>query len=297
LLVKIVGLLKLIGIQLIILSIITMKKLTPKYIQSHLKVRAANSNKRNYGHALIVAGKKGTMGAALIAAKAAIRSGLGLLTINVPEEERTILQCVVPEAMLQMREEKPITIDSFSAISIGPGLGIDKPAENLLIYLLSHASKPLLLDADAISILSSHQSLLDTIPSQTIITPHENEFDRLFGQHQNNDERIKTAGKKAKKFNIIIVLKSHRTAIISSDEIYYNYTGNAGLAKGGSGDALTGIITSFLAQGYAPIIAASMGVYIHGLAADITLKSQSMESMLISDVIDNIGKAFKQIQQ
>ena len=135
--------------------------------------------------------------------------------------------------------------------------------------------------------------MVKDIPKNTIITPHHHEFDRLFGNHNNNNDRIITAIKKANEYGIIIILKNHITVIISPDKIFYNTTGNVGLAKGGSGDALTGVVTAFLAQGYKPLIAAKLGVYLHGLAADITLKEQSIESMLITDVIENIGKAFK----
>lgn len=272
-------------------------QLTKIYIKSHLKKREAFSEKSNYGHALIIAGKKGYMGAAVIATKATIRSGVGLVTVYVLENERVIMQSSIPEAMLLIREENVYDFDKFSAIGIGPGLGTDKVSEELLLYVIKHYKKPLLLDADALTIISNNKNILSKIPSETIITPHCREFDRLFGIHKNNDERINTAIIKAKKYNLIIVLKSHFTTIISPEQLFYNTTGNSGLAKGGSGDALSGIITSFLAQGYSPIIAANVGVFIHGLAADITLKYQSMESMLVSGIIDNFGKAFKKIRK
>nr|WP_294858540.1 NAD(P)H-hydrate dehydratase [uncultured Fluviicola sp.] len=271
-----------------------MNKLTVNEVKLLLKKREAFSNKSDYGHALIVAGKKGTMGAAVIAAKAGLRAGVGLLTVCVPAEERVILQSAVPEAMLLMKED-PIPFDHFSAIGIGPGLGTDKKTEELLIEMMTEFKGPILLDADAITILSKNKELLEIVPGKTIITPHTGEFDRLFGFHQNNEDRITTAINKALKYNVIIVLKGHHTAIVSADEVFYNTTGNTGLAKGGSGDALTGVITSFLAQGYTPINAAKAGVYLHGLAADLTLQEQSMESMVITDVIENFGKAFESI--
>jgi hydroxyethylthiazole kinase-like uncharacterized protein yjeF len=274
-----------------------MIKLTKNYIKSQLKKREVFSEKSDYGHALIIAGKKGYMGAAVIAAKATIRSGAGLVTVCVPLNERVIIQSCIPEAMILIREENEYNFNTFSAIGIGPGFGTDTISEELLVYVISNYKKPLLLDADALNIISNNKSILDQIPSETIITPHFREFDRLFGMHQNNDDRINTAIKKAKEHNLIIVLKGHNTTIVSSQLLFYNTTGNAGLSKGGSGDALSGMITSFLAQGYSPIIAANLGVFIHGLAADITLKWQSMESMLISDVIDNFGEAFKKIRK
>jgi hydroxyethylthiazole kinase-like uncharacterized protein yjeF len=152
---------------------------------------------------------------------------------------------------------------------------------------------PLVLDADALNMIAADKKLFKKIPERIIITPHPKEFDRIFGTHKTTQERINTAIKQAEKYNIVIVLKGHKTLITYEGGTFFNPTGNAGLAKGGSGDALTGIITAFLAQGYEPFTAAKIGVYLHGLAADIALKEQSMESMLITDVIECLGTAFK----
>lgn len=273
-----------------------MTELTIHYIKSQLKEREITSNKSNHGHALIIAGREGFMGAAVIAAKACLRSGVGLLTVCVPAEERFILQTSIPEAMLLMREEKIDHSKKFSAIGVGPGLGTDELSEQILISFLGQSGIPLILDADALTIISRNKELLRAVPEKTIITPHTGEFDRLFGNHQNNEERIRTAASIAREHAIIIVLKGPETTIISAEEVCYNKTGNAGLAKGGSGDALTGVIVSFVAQGYEPIVAAKVGVFFHGLAADITLRQQSMESMLITDVIENFGKSFESIR-
>lgn len=272
-----------------------MKKLTKSIATSLLKPRAANTHKGSFGHSLIIAGSKGKMGAAVIAAKACLRSGTGLLTVNIPQKERIILQTTIPEAMLVMREDKELDIAKFSAIAIGPGIGITPNNKSLLSQIITKSTQPILLDADALNIIASNKKILSLLKEGTIITPHPKEFDRLFGEHQNQNDRIKTAIIKAKEYNIVIVLKDHYTTIANATETYTNTTGNAGLAKGGSGDALTGIITAFLAQGYNPFDAAKLGVYIHGLAADIALDHQCMESMLITDVIDYLGKAFKQI--
>jgi hydroxyethylthiazole kinase-like uncharacterized protein yjeF len=186
-------------------------------------------------------------------------------------------------------------LDNYSAVGIGCGMGTSDHAKTLLIAVLSQINKPLLLDADALNIIANNQDLLQQIPEKTIITPHPKEFDRLFGLHESQNDRTFTAIKKAQEYGIVIVLKGHKTLITSGGEAIFNTTGNAGLAKGGSGDALTGIITAFLAQGYPAFDAAKMGVYLHGLAADLTLTQQSMESMLITDVIECLGKAFQQI--
>ncbi len=272
-----------------------MKLLTLKIIRSIIKPREASSHKGNYGHALLIAGNKGKMGSAVIAAKACLRTGSGLLTVNVPEHERIILQTSIPEAMLQMRETNNNDFEKYAAIGIGPGIGITRHSVKILSDLIKTYPKPIVLDADALTIISTHTTLFKKITEGTIITPHPKEFDRLFGTHKNDDARRETAVKKAKEYAIVIVLKGHDTCIAFNGETFINTTGNAGLAKAGSGDALTGIITSFLAQGYNPFNAAKLGVYIHGLAADFTLKKQSMESMLITDVIEQVGKAFKHI--
>ncbi len=268
--------------------------LTETTIKSLIKPRQPNSSKGDYGHALLVAGDKGKMGAAVLAARACLRSGAGLLTVSIPTEERCILQTAIPEAILIFRENTYIDYTFFDAIGIGPGIGVSTSSKELLTEILVNYAKPLLLDADALNILSEHKSLIEKIPQKTILTPHSKEFDRLFGIHKNTDERTDTAIRKAKELNIIIVLKGHKTLVTNGVDVFWNTTGNAGLAKGGSGDALSGMITSFLAQSYDAFTASKIGVFLHGLAADIALEKQSMESLLISDVTECIGKAFKQ---
>jgi hydroxyethylthiazole kinase-like uncharacterized protein yjeF len=272
-----------------------MKSLKQHHIKTMLKHRKANSHKGNNGHALLIVGNEGKMGSAVIAAKACMRAGVGLLTVCVPKEERFILQTAIPEAMLSFREVEENDFDKFSAVGIGSGIGLENKSLEILSKLLLTCKKPLLLDADALNIIAANKKILHDIPPHTIITPHTKEFDRLFGTHNNNDERIQTSIKKAKQYKIVIVLKGHNTVITFNGESFKNSTGNAGLAKAGSGDALTGVISAFLAQGYAPFDAAKMGVYIHGLAADICLKQQSVESMLITDVVECFGKVFKKV--
>lgn len=269
-----------------------MKTLTHDIVKSLLKPREASSHKGTYGHALLIAGNVGRMGAALIASRACLRSGVGLLTVNVPASERIILQMAIPEAMLVFREKLTDNFETFSALGIGCGLGTEQDSLDLLTHVICHFKKPLLLDADALNIISENKLLFRKIPPLAVVTPHPKEFDRLFGIHHSVEKRIDTAIKKAKEHNLVIVLKGNKTLITHAGESYLNSSGNAGLAKGGSGDALSGIITAFLAQGYHPFEAAKMGVFIHGLAADMTLKTQSMESMLITDVIENLGLAF-----
>jgi hydroxyethylthiazole kinase-like uncharacterized protein yjeF len=272
-----------------------LNTLTQHIVKSLIKPREASSHKGTYGHALLVAGNVGRMGAAVIAARACLRSGAGLLTVNLPENERVILQTAIPEAMLIFRNKTNHDLSVFSSLGIGCGIGTEQDSVDLLSHFLTNYNKPILLDADALNIISANNLLLRKVPHHSIITPHPKEFDRLFGVHHSIEKRIDTAIKKAKELNITIVLKGHKTLITNNGESFLNSTGNAGLAKGGSGDALSGIITALLAQGYNPFTAAKIGVFIHGLAADITLKTQSMESMLITDVIESLGDAFKEI--
>jgi hydroxyethylthiazole kinase-like uncharacterized protein yjeF len=270
-----------------------MKKLTKHIIHTILQPRKPFSHKGNFGHALLIAGSNGKMGAAVIAAKACMRAGVGKLTVSVPEDEANILPIALPEAMICIREKDCNNFDLFNAAGIGCGIGTSKESLQILTYLMEQFKKPIVLDADALNIIAENKTLLKKIPKDSIITPHPKEFDVLFGIHKTTEERIFTAIAKATQYNIIIVLKGHETFITQNGFSFLNTTGNAGLAKAGSGDALTGIISSFLAQGYQPFDAAKIAVYMHGLAADICLKKQSMESMLITDVIECFGKALK----
>ena len=271
-----------------------MKKLDLDKIQSIFKKRMSNSHKGNHGHALIIAGSKTKMGAVIICSKACLRAGVGLLTVSIPEKEKNSIFISIPEAMVEIRKIE-IDYSKFSTVAIGPGIGVRTKSRTLLENLINAYSNPIVFDADALTIFSNVVELITKIPKNSILTPHSKEFDRLFGIHNSVEERIEKAKNKAKELQCIIVLKSNQTIITDGSEVFENITGNSGLAKGGSGDALTGIITSFLAQGYSSFQAAQLGVYLHGLAADITLETQSEESMLITDVIKNLGKAFKKI--
>jgi hydroxyethylthiazole kinase-like uncharacterized protein yjeF len=272
-----------------------MKKLTKHIVQNMLNPRDASSHKGNFGHALLIVGNSGKMGAAVIAAKACMRAGVGKLTVSVPQDEANILPIALPEAMICIREKDCDNFVLFSAAGIGCGIGTSKESLQTLTYLLEQFNKPIVLDADALNMIAENKALLKKIPKGSIITPHLKEFDRLFGIYKTTEERILTAIEKAKELNIVIVLKDHKTLITFDGKSFENTTGNAGLAKAGSGDALTGIISAFLAQSYYPFDAAKLAVYLHGLAADICLKKQSMESMLITDVIECFGKAFEKI--
>jgi hydroxyethylthiazole kinase-like uncharacterized protein yjeF len=271
-----------------------MEKLEIEYIKTIFKKRAPNSHKGDFGHALLIAGSEQKMGAAIIASKACLRSGTGLLTTLIPKNERNVIFSTIPEAMLYFREDI-VDFSLYSSIGIGPGLSQDDAAQKLVYSVIIKAVSPVVFDADALNILAKNQDWLSQLPNNTILTPHPKEFDRLFGNISSNEERRVLAKAKAKEYNCIIVLKGNKTFITNGTASFENTTGNVGLAKGGSGDALTGVITAFLAQGYTPINAAKLAVFIHGHSADITLQTQSEESMLITDVIENLGKAFQEI--
>jgi hydroxyethylthiazole kinase-like uncharacterized protein yjeF len=262
-------------------------------IQNLFKKRQLHSHKGSHGHALLIAGGENKMGAAIIASKACLRSGVGLLTVAFYPENKSVLFHSIPEAMFAnscvMNDLSP-----YQAIGIGPGIGVDEISLQY-IYELYENKLPVVFDADALNIIVKYKIDWKNFNFPFVLTPHQKEFDRLFGEHNLESERRITAIQKAKELNCIIVLKGHKTFITDGIQTFENTTGNSGLAKGGSGDALTGMMTSFLAQGYEPINASILGVYLHGLAADITLQTQSEESMLITDVIANIGLAFKQI--
>lgn len=262
-------------------------------VASLIKKRLPGSHKGTHGHALLIAGNEGKMGAAVIAAKACLRTGAGLLTVNVPAEERQILQIAIPEAMLMMRENNP-DLSAFSAIGMGPAIGTQEAAALLVENVLQQLHHPVVLDADALTILSQQHYPIFKLAADAVITPHPGEFDRLFGKHDTIEEREAKAIELSTRYELVIVLKGQHTLVCSKGEVYRNTTGNAGLAKGGSGDALTGMILSLLAQGYTALNAAVAAVYLHGLAADLALKNQSVESLLVTDIFNFIGTAFNE---
>lgn len=264
------------------------------FIQHIYTPRKAFTHKGNYGHALIIAGNTGKMGAALMATHACLRAGAGLTTVNVPSAFLNSIHTSLPEAMCTLREDD-LNFEKITAVGIGPGLGTEKDAQKLVEQTLQQFKQKIIIDADALNIISKNKKLLSQISDQTILTPHPKEFERLFGKAKNDFERIDMALQQSKKLNCVIVLKGRYTLIAKNGEGWFNTTGNAGLAKGGSGDILTGIITALLAQKYDPLQAALLGVYLHGLAADFTLQIQSKETMLASDVVEHLSDAFNSL--
>lgn len=276
-----------------------MELLDPDMIKAVYRPRSPFANKGNFGHALLMAGSYGKMGAAVLAARSCLRSGVGLLTCHVPVCGYEILQAVVPEAMVLVDNDQknhttlPDGGPDYRAIGIGPGIGTDPRTAALVKTTMERYRNPMVIDADALNILAKDPNLLSGLPPYSILTPHPKEFERLFGESVNDFERIQRALDKAKQYQCIIVLKGHYTFIaMPGGKGYFNSTGNAGMAKGGSGDTLTGILTALLAQGYSPGEAAILGVYLHGWAGDLAAAEHSQESMLPSDLTDKLGKAF-----
>nr|WP_315191848.1 NAD(P)H-hydrate dehydratase [uncultured Flavobacterium sp.] len=261
-----------------------------------------HTHKGIQGHVLIIGGSYGKIGAVCLSSKAALKSGCGLVTVYVPKCGYDILQTAIPEVMvLTDDQEKYISEITFDimpqAIGIGPGLGQEVVTQKAFYNFLEQNSFPLVVDADALNILSRNKEWIFLLPAKTIITPHLKEFERLIGKWTSEEEKINLAKLFSIKYNLIIVMKDAPTRIIDNDKIYENTTGNAALATAGSGDVLTGIITSLLAQSYEPIDAAIIGVYLHGLTADIALPETGYQSFIASDIILNIGKAFLSLEK
>ena len=259
--------------------------------------REAFSHKGNFGKTVIVAGSSGKMGAAVLATQAALKSGSGLTFTFAPQCGYEILQTACPEAMFLEGGQDFISsfdVDEDHTIGIGPGLGTALETQNAFLTFLKTCTKPLVLDADAINILAKNPEKLKLIPKNSVITPHPKEFARLFGKTENSFERLKLAKEKATELEIYIILKDHHTQIITPEgNVFYNLTGNSGMAKGGSGDVLLGIVTSLLAQNYSVQDAALFGVWLHGKAGDFAAEKYSKEAMLASDLIREIGNVFK----
>jgi NAD(P)H-hydrate epimerase len=272
-----------------------------KIIKKIFRERSAFSNKVNFGYACLLAGSYGMMGAAVLSSKACLRSGVGKLTCYTCEAGFNIIQTSVPEAMCKTSGNTFIEgikdFEDFDVIGIGPGIGKHFTHKELLQNLFSTYKKPLVIDADALNILSENPFLYKLIPKNSILTPHPKEFERLFGKSNSDFDSIDLALSKAKELNIYIILKGHFTLIAApKGKGYFNSTGNAGMATAGAGDVLTGIITGLLAQNYSSLDACILGVYLHGLAGDIAAETLSEEALIAGDIIENLGAAFKQIK-
>lgn len=267
-----------------------------------LKPRDPFSHKDTYGRLYLVAGSMGMMGAAVLSARAAQRTGVGVVSVHAPQCGYLVMQTAVPEALFDADageyHTEAISPASRYTVAIGPGIGTEECTIDALSAFLRRNGRPVVLDADALNCIARRNSLLDDIPAMSIITPHAGEFDRLFSESKSDEERFCLAAEMSNRLNIIIVLKGHYTFIFRPDgKVSVNTTGNAGMATAGSGDVLTGIIGGLLAQGYRPDVAATVGVYIHGLAGDMARDVYGEASMTASDIVDAIPEAFRQIER
>ncbi|MCJ8166126.1 NAD(P)H-hydrate dehydratase [Pontibacter sp. E15-1] len=278
---------------------------TKQDVQHMLKHRKKFSHKGLYGHALLLAGGYGKMGAAVLAARACLKSGVGLLTIQAPSVGYTVLQTAVPEAMTltdanrKHLSELPEEIDKFNVIGVGPGIGTAPPTKTAIGELLATATHPLVIDADAINIIAGSDRLLGQIPKNRVIfTPHPKEFERIAGKSENDYERMERLRAFCQRHQCYVTLKGSHTAIGTPEgNVFFNTTGNSGMATGGTGDVLTGMITALVAQHYSLEEACLLGVYVHGLAGDLALQTVGAISMMATDLIEHLPKAFMCLQQ
>lgn len=272
--------------------------LNEDFFHGIIRKREKFSHKGNYGHALLIAGSYGKMGAAVLASRACLRSGVGLLTTHVPHSGCEIMQTSVPEAMCSIDSsdfvfsQAPAT-ELFTAIGIGPGLGTDKVTEQALTNLLKLQPSKIILDADALNIISKNRELLEFLPENAVLTPHPKEFERLAGVSTDSYSRLKLQLDFSKKHKVVVVLKGAHTCITLPDgDVFFNTTGNPGMATAGCGDVLTGIILALLAQNYSPCHAARIGVFVHGLAGDLSAVQNGEISLTASDLVSFLGAAF-----
>ena len=261
------------------------------------KTRDKFSHKGSFGHVLIIGGSYGKIGAVQLGCRAALVSGAGLVTAFIPKCGYTDIQTALPEIMAITDVEEQIITDiavkqKFNAIGIGVGLGTHPDTVTAFDTFLKLQNSPIVIDADAINILSIHKKLIKHIPALSILTPHPKELQRLIGSWKDDFNKIEKVKMFSSKHNLIVVIKGFNTTIIYKNDIYINSTGNPGLATAGSGDVLTGIITGLIAQGYEPLESAMFGVYLHGKSADLLAQNMAYQSITASDVIDGISNAF-----
>lgn len=268
-----------------------------------LKPRNAFAHKGTFGHALIIAGKYGMAGAAILSARACLRSGVGKLTIHTPQKNNNVLQTAVPEAILSHDESdtiftRPVISDAYNAVAIGCGIGTERTTALAFIEQVRHARVPLLIDADGINILSAHKGWMQQIPAHSILTPHPGEFRRLGVRSTDSFATFDEARETAMRYGLYIVLKGHYTAILTPEgKVFFNPTGNSGMATAGSGDVLTGVITALLAEKYPAITACRLGVFLHGLAGDIAAQDIGEDALTASDIIAYLPAAFRKLRE
>ena len=268
-----------------------------------LKVRSKFAYKGNFGRALLIAGSQGMAGASVLAARACLRSGIGLLTVHIPFCNNFIVQTSVPEAMTEIdindvRFSCATDTDDYQAVGIGPGLGKAGDTEAALLEQIESCQTPMVVDADALNLLGEHRSYIGRLPKGSILTPHPKELERLVGKCQNSYERLTKACELAQSTGVHIILKGAYSAVITPEgKCWFNSTGNPGMATGGSGDVLTGVVLALLAQGYATETAARLAAYVHGLAGDIARKKHGAMGMTAGDIVDCLPLAWRMLEE
>jgi len=272
-----------------------------KSVKKMLKPRNRFSHKGTYGHALLICGSYGKMGACVLSAKAALRNGLGLLTVHVPSCGYSIVQTTVPEAMASVDvngnyfSRAPENLN-YSSIGIGPGIGTDSETVKAFSKILKEFRKPMVIDADGLNIVSQNKELIELIPEGSILTPHPKEFERLAGTWSDDFQRLELLKGLAVRIKSVVILKGAFSSIATPDgSVYFNPTGNPGMATGGSGDVLTGILTGLLSQGYSSTEAAILGTYAHGLSGDLAAADLGMDSLIAGDLVDFLPSALKKM--
>lgn len=275
--------------------------ITPEFIKSIFKTREKYTHKGKMGRNLIIAGSKGKIGAAVLTTRACLRAGAGLVTVYLPECGYEIIQGAAPEAMvITDADQNELThipdIERYNAIGVGPGIGRSKATVEALITLLKRANQPLVLDADALNIIAE-EGLMEFVPENSILTPHPREFKRLVGDWNNDFERLDKQIEFSKKYKVVLLLKGAHTSISNIDgKVIFNTTGNPGMATGGSGDVLTGIVIGLFGQGYDSLEATLLGAYLHGLAGNLYAKENSEEGLIAGDLIEFLPKSFSAIR-
>ncbi|HEX7692433.1 MAG TPA: NAD(P)H-hydrate dehydratase [Sediminibacterium sp.] len=262
-----------------------------EWICRHTLPRDAAGHKHDFGHTCIIAGSEGKGGAAILCARAALRTGCGLVTAWVPKNVQQALLVALPEAMTLVRDPQENVVPDlarFQSVGFGPGVGMD--AGSILVRLLQE-NCPLVIDADGITLLSQNRELYPLLSERIVLTPHAGEFDRMTHAHASVWERVHTQIRFSRQYQVTVLLKGRYTSVTSPDgKIFFNTTGNSGMATAGSGDVLTGIVASLLAQGYELPDAAVMAAYLHGTAGDMAAARISSAGLIASDIAEEIGK-------
>lgn len=278
------------------------RALTAGEVVSCLPPRSPYGHKGTFGHALLVAGSRGMAGAAVLAARAALRSGVGKATVHTPSCNLAVLQIALPEAIVSSDADNDGCTQlpapaAFDAVGIGPGLGCTDGAKQVLSAALQAVRAPMVLDADALNLLSLHRELLAQLPESAVLTPHPGELARLFPEARKSESLLACARQLAAERGIYVLMKGHRTAICAPDgRLFFNTTGNSGMATAGSGDVLTGVLTALLAQGVAPLEACLLGVYVHGMAGDFAAEALGERSVVASDIVERLPQAFSALE-